>query len=124
MTIIEAIHGIDSLKPNGYSQADKVKWLSSLDGMVKAQIIDTHEDGEGITFNGYDGDTDIDTELLVPAPFDDIYIKWLESKIDYTNAEYGKYNNSVTMFNAQYSAYSNHYNRAHMPKGKTRKFFG
>ena len=123
MTIIEAIHGIDALKPNGYPQADKIKWLSDLDGTVKEQIIDTHEGGEGVIFNGYDGQTDVSTELLVPAPFEDIYLKWLEARIDYANGEYGKYNNSITMFNSQYSAYANHYNRSHMPKGKTRKFF-
>lgn len=124
MTITDAINGIDALKPNGYPQADKIKWLADLDGTIKTQIIDTHEGGEGIIFNGYDGTTDISTELLVPAPFDDIYLKWLEAKIDYANGEYGKYNNSITMFNAQYSTYANYYNRTHMPLGKARKYFG
>ena len=45
MTIIGAITRVDTVKPNTYSQMDKVKWLSELDGIIKAEIIDTHEGG-------------------------------------------------------------------------------
>lgn len=123
MTIIEAINRIDLLKPNSYSQEDKISWLSNLDGEVKANIIDTHEGSENVTFNGYHADTDLDTVLLVPAPYDDIYIKWLESQIDYANGENAKFNNSIAMYNATYSAFARYYNRTHLPKGKNIKFF-
>lgn len=123
MTITEAIRMIDAMKPNSYSDADKVAWLSKLDGAIKKEIIDTHEDGENIVFDGYNEDTPMDTELLVKAPYDDIYLYWLESRIDYYNGEYGRYNNTVTTYNAAYSAYERFYNRAHMPKGNKFKFF-
>ena len=32
MTIIDVIGRIDTLKPNGYKQSEKIKWLSELDG--------------------------------------------------------------------------------------------
>jgi hypothetical protein len=123
MTIMEALHRIDELKPNSYSQAEKIKWLSSLDGVIKSEIIDTHEGGEDIAFSGYPDDADLITELLVPAPYDDIYLKWLEAQIDYTNGEYGKYNNSLIAYNDAYDLYQRHYNRTHMPKGTKFKFF-
>lgn len=123
MTITEAIRMIDAMKPNSYSDADKVAWLSKLDGAIKKEIIDTHEDSENIVFDGYNEDTPMDTELLVKAPYDDIYLYWLESRIDYYNGEYGRYNNTVTTYNAAYSAYERFYNRAHMPKGNKFKFF-
>ena len=123
MKIIEAINRIDSLKHNTYSQSEKVAWLSRLDSMVKRLIIDTHEDGEDVTFAGYTDSTDIMTELLVPAPFDEMYIRWLEAQIDYANGEYGKYNNSILMYQTAYDGYANHYNRNHMPIGKKMKFF-
>lgn len=123
MTIIEAITYIDNIKPNTYSQEDKVKWLSNLDCTIKNEIIDTHEGADAIQFSGYGDDTDIHTELLVPSPHDDMYHKWLEAQIDYANGEYGKYNNSMTMFNTAYSAYVNYYNRTHMPLGTKIKFF-
>ena len=123
MTIVEAIEQIDNLKHNTYGQGEKILWLNRVDHMVKTQIIDTHEGSEEVYFYGYDEDTDMETEMLVPAPFDELYLRWLEMQIDYANGEYSKYNNSAEMFNTAYKAYSNHYNRTHMPKGKPMKFF-
>lgn len=117
MTIMDALYRIDELKPNVFSQEEKIKWLSSLDGVIKSDIIDTHEGGEGIVFLGYKEDVDLKTVLLVPHPYDDIYIRWLETQIDYSNGEYGKYNNSVVAFNDAFSLYRKYYNRTHMPKG-------
>lgn len=123
MTIIEAINRIDSLKPNNYTQEDKITWLSTLDGNIKKEIIDTHEGAEGVTFNGYDADTALDTVLLIPAPYDDVYIKWLEAQIDYANGETKRYTNSMIMYNTALSAFTRYYNRNNMPKGHQFKFF-
>ena len=123
MKIIEAINRIDSLKHNTYTEADKVAWLSRLDAMVKKHIIDTHEGAEDVVFTGYDDLTDLQTELLIPAPYDETYLRWMEAQIDYHNGEYDKYNNAIDMFNTAYEGYQNYYNRTHMPKGKKFKFF-
>ena len=123
MKIIDAINQIDNLKHNTYSQRDKILWLSRLDSMVKRLIIDTHEGAENVVFESYTDTTDPETEMLVPAPFDEIYLRWLEAQIDYANGEYGKYNNSILMYQASYDAYANYYNRNHMPKGKKIKYF-
>ena len=123
MTILEAINRVDSTKPNSYTQIEKVDWLSTLDGIIKGEIIDTHEGGEAIVFDGYDANTSLETPLLVPAPYDDIYIRWLEARIDYANGEINKYNNSLTAYNDAYDLYANYYNRKHMPKGSKLKFF-
>jgi hypothetical protein len=123
MTIIEAIHKIDDLMHNTYSQEDKVKWLSRLDSMVKRLVIDTHEGGESVRFTGYDNSTDKETVLLMPEPYDEAYLLYLETQICYTNGEYGKYNNAMERFNAVWQNYQNFYRRAHMPKGKPMKFF-
>ena len=123
MTLMGAINHIDAVKPNGYSQTEKIKWLSTLDGIVKAEIIDTHEGGESVIFKGYDEMTPLTQELLISHPYDDVYIKWLESQIDYANGEYNKYNNAVEMFQTAYDGFRNYYNRNHMPKGKRFKYF-
>ena len=123
MTITGAITHIDAVKPNAYSQDEKVRWLSTLDGVIKAEIIDTHEGGEDIVFDGYDTNTNTSTEMLVPNPYDDIYVRWLEAQVDYANGEYGKYNNSITMYNSAYAEYAGYYNRKHMPKGAKLKYF-
>lgn len=123
MTLIEAINRIDILKPNTYSQQEKVRWLSTLDGIIKKEIIDTHEGGEAVVFDGYDDDTIVSTVLLVPAPYDDIYLRWLDAQIDYVNGEIVRYNNGVQAYNDAYSAFEKYYNRTHMPLGKKLKFF-
>ena len=123
MTLFEAISQVNNLKPNTYSHTDKVLWLSTLDGIIKTQIIDTHEGAEQVEFNGYDEDTDLSTELLVPAPYDSVYVLWLSAQIDFANGEYDRYNNGVLAYNDAYTAYANHYNRTHMPKGNKFKYF-
>ena len=123
MTIIEAINRIDAINPNNYTQQEKTSWLSTLDGVIKKEIIDTHEGAEAVTFNGYKEETPLDTELLVPAPYDEVYLFWLQSKIDYWNGELGKYNNSIAMYNTAYASFEKAYNREHKPISKKLKFF-
>lgn len=123
MTLIEAITQIDALKPNNYSQPDKIRWLSNLDWVVKTDIIDTHEQEKAVVFSGYDENTPLETELLIPQAYNDCYIKWLEAQIDYANGEYGKYNNSTEAFNSAFAAFERYYNRTHMPKGTKIKYF-
>ena len=123
MKIIEAINRLDSLKHNTYTQSDKVAWLSRLDTMVKKHIIDTHEGADEVAFTGYDDSTDLQTELLVLEPYDEVYLRWMEAQIDYHNGEYERYNNAIDMFNTAFEGYKNYYNRTHMPKGKKFKFF-
>lgn len=122
MTIKDAIKRIDELLHNTYSQENKITWLSRVDHMVYNHIVKTHEGAEDISFSGYNETTDIDTVLLVPEPYSELYIRWLESQIHYANGEYGKYNNAVIMFNTEYESYANYYNRNNMPTNKGKRF--
>ena len=122
MKIIQAINRLDDLIFNTYTQQHKVEWLSRLDGMVKKQIIDTHEGAEDVVFSGYDDSTDLKKEMLVPAPHDDMYLLWLEAQIHYHNGEYDKYNNAIIMFNAAFEAYHAYYNQKHLPVIRGKRF--
>ena len=124
MTILEAINQVDALKPNAFLQEDKIRWLNTVENYIKTEIIDTHEGAEKVNFVGYDVNTLTDTVLIVPSPYDVLYLRWLEAQIDYANGELGKYNNSITMFNSAYADFRNHYNRKNMPKGTKIKYFG
>ena len=123
MTIIEAINAIDDLCPNTYSKEKKKAQLSKLDDVIKRDIIDKHEGSDKVTFTGYDENTPLDTVLLVPAPYDDVYVFWLQTWIDYWNGEVGRYNNSTSMYKTAYSAFERAYNREHMPKETKIKYF-
>ena len=122
MTIAEVISKVDELKPNTYSFEDKVAWLSNLDGRVKTQIIDTHECHHPVYFYGYDSDADQETLLLVPHPYDEMYLRWLEAMIDYHNGEDDRYNNAIMLFNNAYEGYKKHYTRTHMPRSRGNQF--
>ena len=118
MTIAEVISQVDALKPNNYTPEDKIRWLSSLDSRVKTQIIDAHECNEPFCFYGYDSILDQETELLVGAPYDEMYLRWLEAMIDYHNSDDDRYNNAIMLFNNAYEGYKKHYTRTHMPISK------
>lgn len=121
MKIIEAINGLDSIKQNTYLKDDKIRWLSTLDWTVK-KLMNQYVGADKVIFNGYTNETDENTELLVPAPYDEVYLRWLEAQIDYANGEYGKYNNAITMFNTAFDAFSKYYTRNNMPVSNGPRF--
>lgn len=123
MTIHEAITRIDSLKFNTYTNHDKIAWLSRADWNVKHHILDKYECTEVNTFEGYTDNTDIHTKLLVPPPYDELYLRWLEAQIDYYNAEYEGYNTSILMYNTDLEAYADHIRKTHKPKSAGRFLF-
>ena len=122
MTIRDAITRLDALIYNTYSQDDKVRWLSVLDAAVKEQIIATHEGGELVPFLGYTPNTPDTTVLLVPEPYADVYLRWMEAQIHYHNGENDKYNSAIILYNTAFDAYAGFYNRTHMPYRKQNRF--
>lgn len=119
MTIQEAIDRVDELKPNQYTDAEKLKWLSELDGRVDRDILSNYEGYVPGAYEEYDEETDPNMELLVEPPYDEMYIHFLMSKIDYHNAEYTRYNNSANMFNTMFAGYAQEYLKTHMPIRKS-----
>ena len=123
MTPAEAIARTDALKLNGLSYVQKLAWLSALDGIVALELINTHEGGEWVNFLPYTESTAGEMQLLIPAPYDEAYLHYLEAQIDYANGEYERFNNSNAMYSASYGAYENYYNRTHMPVGVRKKYY-
>ena len=122
MTIAEVLSKVDALTPNTYTPEDKIGWLSTLDGRIKAQIIDAHEHGDHVYFYGYNDLTDQEAELLAPAPYDEMYLRWLEAQIHYHNSDDDRYNNAIILFNNAYEGFKKHYTRTHMPLQRGTRF--
>lgn len=120
MTISEAISTVDKLKPNTYEQEEKIRWLSFLDMTINKEIIYSYAIGNPYDFKGYDGNTPIDTVLIAESPYDEIYIKYIETQIDYYNGDTVSYENSCRMFNALFEDYKNYYSR-NFKSEKTKK---
>lgn len=116
MTIREAIERCDLVKPNQFDDETKVQWLTGLDGKVWQEVIRTHEDAPEGGLPVYNSTKDMETALLIPAPYaGEVYVRYLQSMIDLENAEIGKYNQSAAMYNAAYREFEAWYNRCHLP---------
>ncbi len=113
-TIAEVLRQTDELKPNQYTELQKIQWLSECEHMIYTEIISRHENS-GETFNSYDAETSKETVLLAIAPYDTLYRHYLMMQIDLANQEYARYNNSSGVFNAMYHDYRAWYTRSRMP---------
>lgn len=122
MTLLDAISQVNELTPNGYSQKQKIVWLSRVDAMTK-QFIDSHENGSEMGFSSYTENTPLDTVLLIPEPYDEAYIHWLEAQIHYANDDIDSYNNAISMFYTAFDGYKDFYRKRHTPKGLRRFLF-
>ncbi len=111
MTPNKVIERVDSVRPNSYDEEFKLSFISELDGMVKRLVF---QEGEAAP---YKYPEDMDKELLIPFPYDDLYGLYVESMIDFYNREYGNYNNSAMMFENKFTEYKKAYIRAHRAKG-------
>ena len=116
MTLKEVLMRIDQQKQNTYTRQEKLAWLSELDGIVKKQILDTHA-GAVDTKLPYTDETRDEQELLICAPYDGLYLWWLEARIDYLNGEFIRCNNALDMFQAGFRDYAAYYNRRYVPVG-------
>jgi len=122
MTIQNAIDRLDTTRPNKLTDEQKIAWLSALDGQVYRELILTHEKPPVEGYDGYTSETDRSTELLVHEPYTQVYTYWLCAQVDLVNAEIGKYNNDMTLYNNAFKAYGDWYTRTHMPKRRVWQF--
>lgn len=113
MTPNKTIEIVDRLKPNAYGEEDKLRWIDELDGMVQRLVFQEKESD----IKRYAYPDDMDTELLIGAPYENLYALYLEAKIDYYNHEYANYNNAAMMFEGQFGEYKKAYIREHRAKG-------
>ena len=122
MTINEAIDALDAQKSNTFSRQEKIGWLSRLDGLIQRELVDTHQGGNA-QFTGYTAETDPQTVLLVPAPWDEIYLHYMQAQMDYLSGDLTRYANAAALYNNCFAAYRNHVNRTCSPKGQQWRYF-
>ena len=116
MTIQAALDLANSMKPNMMQKKVKIGFLQELDQMIYEEILLKHEHTEEEEVKPqYDTETDPQQELLVPAPYDMLYVYWLMSKIDLLNQETEKYNNDRALFENAYDTMHDWWNRTKMP---------
>ena len=116
MRLKEAIELFDSLNVNTLDREIKQKWISDLDMQVNGDIHMAHRCMGDPDFHGYPMDADQETELLVPAPYDEVYIHYMRMKWANLMQEDANYNRAANQYNSFYLGYADWVNRTHMPK--------
>jgi hypothetical protein len=130
MTLDEVIEGLATLKPHQYDDATVTKWVSDLEMALWDDVVSKHEDtnpnveydddGELITDmsrpEAYDATSDGDTALMVPAPYDAVYIKHCAAQVDYWAGDYARYNNSMIMYNTALDKFTKWFHSTYEPK--------
>lgn len=111
LTAEQVLRQVDELLPNQYTEAEKMAWLCRAEGFVTEEILRCYD--ENITTP-----TELtpEQELLVSAPYDEMYRHYIESQIHYANGEMDRYNNAAAAWNNALLAYRDYYCRHHLPR--------
>lgn len=115
MTARDAIRWVDEKKHNVYATEDKLVWLTQAEKMAQELRLRCGLPPQA-------RELEPETELSIPAPYDQLYLRWLEAQIDYTNQEYLRYNNAMAIFSGLWQDYANALRRSAGAVGR-RKFF-
>lgn len=111
-TYAEIIGRVDANKPNAFETEEKLRWLMELDGKIAVEVMMLN--GE-LVRRMADATDAKGREPLVSFPYEDLYDRWLEAKIDYHNGEFGSYQNAMEAYNAAYAGFVNWFLNAYDP---------
>jgi hypothetical protein len=114
MTIQEALDRKSLINTDSFPKELKIAWLSELDAQIDIEVIQRHENPEGITFEKYNPDK-CGKELLVPFPYDKLYIPFLLAKCAEAYGEIEEYNNYLLSYNSALKEFKAYWNRTYMP---------
>lgn len=114
MKLKEAIDIVDRLKPNNIDEPDKIRAISELDGLIHQDIYSKASDYIDLFTPYKSGDEE--KTLLIPFPYDDMYINYLSAKVDFLSGEIASYNNNMTLYNTSCDNFAAYYRRNHIPK--------
>lgn len=123
MTIRQALTRCDALQKSTVSQAQKVRWLSEVEGLIHEMILPNREGEPVKPFSGFDDSTDLNTQLTAPEPFDVLYIYFLLTRIHFHNDEVERFNNATGLLLEAWVNYANYVNRNVMPTRRCFRYF-
>lgn len=106
MTVTDTLSQADELRLNTISDEQKAAWVMGLDQQI----------GERIDMPSYVHSWPAgDGELLLPAPYDRVYVLYLCSQIDYYNNETALYGNDKAVYDEAMSEAMAWWRRQHCP---------
>ena len=100
MTSAELFEYVDAILENVFTNKIKLRWLNQIEAEIQVDVLLMTP--EGITQYK---ETDMGAELLVPAPYDQLYHEYIFWKICLAQQETERANNYVATFNRVYNEY-------------------
>jgi hypothetical protein len=139
-TVAEIISQYNTERPNQVEDAQKVLWLRKCERMIINEILVSHEHdleeetrvdlkvvgshlvitGAG-SFEQHIDSFDMDTPLLVPEPYDDLYLHYLDQRIALNNNDKTRYNTAAAQYNNALLTYQQYVNRTYKTKKISKK---
>lgn len=106
MIVSEAIEKVKERKPNAYEDHTLLEWLNEIEARVQRELLDTAPEG----IFTYEIERDMERELLLPKPYDVVYLHYIIAMIEFNQQEYDAYNNTIELANATFSDAQKYYN--------------
>lgn len=139
-TVAQIIEQYNTERPNQVDDALKVIWLRKLERMIINEVLISHEHnledeqrielkvsgsvlvvtGAG-SFEEHIDSFDLDSYLLVPEPYDDLYIYYLDQRIALNNNDKVRYNMASAQYNNALLTYQQYVNRTYQTKKVSKK---
>lgn len=139
-TVAQIIEQYNTERPNQVDDALKVIWLRKCERMIINEVLVSHEHdledenrielkvtgsvlvvtGAG-SFEEHIDSFDMDSYLLVPEPYDDLYLYYLDQRIALNNNDKTRYNVASAQYNNALLTYQQYVNRTYQTKKVSKK---
>jgi len=142
MTVAGLIEQYNTERPNQVADELKVGWLKRCEQMLINEIYSSHEHdledekkmtltvsgstlviGSSGSFEEHINGFDMDTELLVKEPYDELYLHYLDQKVAYNNNDMKRYNAASALYNNALLVYQQYFNRTYKTIKRPSKLF-
>lgn len=116
VTINKVIEKTANIHPDAFDDAVKASWISELDGKIMRETM------QGEKTISYEFPNQADEELLVKAPYDNIYELYIIAMSDFYSGDFASYTASSAMFERAYEEFRKSYIRHNMPVQQNLKY--
>lgn len=110
MTINQVIEQVSRLSPGAVEDRDIAGWILALDGRLFTQLqMPEKERPKAWPKDG-------DVPLVVPPPYDGLYLLFAQLKMEFYRKDYEEYNNTAVAYNDAVNEFRKAYRREHPPE--------
>lgn len=111
MTTKKLVELLRELTPTEFSDSILLMWISNCENTILTDVLlASPEDCVELTELN-------DEKLLVPHPWDKLYLPYMQAQVAHANGEYDHYGNYIALFNAYLEEYARHIMETVQPTG-------